>query len=357
MPGVVRKAPRMLLDKTGPLHIAPHYWLRAAPWLARFVAASRPAEVERISSALAALLRPTIEKHRRILQEIEALDLLRTNGQLVIYRDGKQLAQDDALWSLRRRHGHVIRVLERREMLELEPAVGAAYTVGVFLPNEAMVANPYRYCERLAQALAERGAAIRRDSVTALEAADGTVRGARGVQSRYQADAVVVCAGAWSMELLRPLGYRIPLESQRGYHITLRGTGIEIARPVVPADRKVFITSQEAGLRVGGTVEFAGLEAPPNPARAELLMDDLRAVFPQARLNGARSTWMGHRPCLPDSLPVIGESVRHGGLWFAFGHGHLGLTTAAVTGEALASAMRGEPPQLDLGPYSAQRFD
>ena len=357
LPGVVRKAPRMLIDKTGPLHIPPHYWLRAAPWLARFVAASRPARVERISSALAELLRPSIEKHRRIMQEIEAADLLRTNGQLVVYRDRKQLAQDETVWSLRRRHGHVIEVLERREMLELEAALGAAYTVGVFLPNEAMVANPYRYCERLAQALAERGAAIVRDAVAALEAVDGTIRRVRGLHSRYEADAVVVCAGAWSMELLRPLGYRIPLESQRGYHITLRDTGIEINRPVVPADRKVFITSQEAGLRVGGTVEFAGLEAPPNAARAELLVDDLRAVFPQAHLNGARSDWMGHRPCLPDSLPVIGESVRHRGLWFAFGHGHLGLTAAAITGEAVARGMLGEPPQLDLRPYSAERFD
>ncbi len=158
------------------------------------------------------------------------------------------------------------------------------------------------------------------------------------------------------MQLLRPLGYSMPLESQRGYHITLRDTGIEIRRPVVPADRKVFITSQEAGLRVGGTVEIAGLEAPPNAERAELLMEDLRAVFPQARTGGARSDWMGHRPCLPDSLPVIGESPRHRGLWMAFGHGHLGLTGAAVTGEAVARAMLGEAPGLDLRPYSADRF-
>ena len=356
LPGVVRNAPRMLLDKTGPLHIPAHYWLRAAPWLARFVAASRPAQVERIAGALAELLRPAIEKHRRILEEIEATDLLRSNGQLVVYRDRQQLAQDGAVWSLRRRHGHAIEVIERGEMLDLEPALGAAYSVGVFLPNEAMVANPHRYCERLAQALGERGAPIIRDSVAALEAVDGTVSGARGVQSRYEADAVVVCAGAWSMELLRPLGYRIPLESQRGYHITLQDTGIELHRPVVAADRKVFITSQEAGLRVGGTVELAGLEAPPNAARAELLMDDLRAVFPQARLSGARSNWMGHRPCLPDSLPVIGESERHRGLWFAFGHGHLGLTEAAVTGESVARGVLGEPRELDLRPYSAERF-
>ena len=144
-------------------------------------------------------------------------------------------------------------------------------------------------------------------------------------------------------------GYRIPLESQRGYHITLQDTGIDISRPVVPADRKVLITNQETGLRVGGTVEFAGLDAPPNKARAELLLKDLTAVFPQARLSGPRSDWMGHRPCLPDSLPVIGESPDHPGLWLAFGHGHLGLTGAAVTGDALAARLpsRSAAPRPD----------
>jgi D-amino-acid dehydrogenase len=129
---------------------------------------------------------------------------------------------------------------------------------------------------------------------------------------------------------------------------------------VVPADRKVFITPQESAqgsvLRVGGTVEFAGLQAPPNQARVDLLLEDLAAVFPQARLAGPRSDWMGHRPCLPDSLPVIGESPAHRGLWLAFGHGHLGLTGAAVTGDVLARAMHGEPPGLDLSPFSAARF-
>jgi D-amino-acid dehydrogenase len=180
--------------------------------------------------------------------------------------------------------------------------------------------------------------------------------GVRLSQRSLSADKIVVAAGAWSAKLLRPLGHRIPLESQRGYHITLKDTGVDIRRPVVPADRKVFITPQEAGLRVGGTVEFAGLEAPPNPARADLLLEDLSAVFPQARLAGPRSDWMGHRPCLPDSLPVIGESPAHRGLWLAFGHGHLGLTGAAVTGDVLARAMHGEPPGLDLAPFSVARF-
>jgi glycine/D-amino acid oxidase-like deaminating enzyme len=353
MPGVVKSAPRMLLDAASPLRVAPGYWLKAAPWLARFVAASRPSRVQEISNALAALLRPSIEHHARVLREIEAPELLRRDGQLVLYRNKEQLAKDNAVWELRRRHGYEVQVIDRAGILALEPAVGPAYSVGVYLPDQAMVANPYRYCEELARALAERGAEILRDEVRAIEI---DPVGLRLSDRRVAADKVVVAAGAWSAELLRPLGLRIPLESQRGYHVTLKGTGVDIRRPVVPAERKVFITPQESGLRVGGTVEFAGLEAPPNQARADLLLDDLTAVFPQARLAGARSDWMGHRPCLPDSLPVIGESPAHRGLWLAFGHGHLGLTGAAVTGDVLARAMHGEPPGLDLAPFSAARF-
>jgi len=356
MPGVVKSAPRMLLDRASPLRVAPGYWLKAAPWLARFVAASRPARVQEISNALAALLRPSIEHHARLLREIEAMDLLRRDGQLVVYRSMEHLAKDNAVWQLRRRHGYEVRVIDRAGIVALEPAVGPAYTVGVYLPDQAMVTNPYRYCDELARALAQRGADILRDEVRAIETGAEAGVGLRLSDKTLAADKVVVAAGVWSTELLRPLGHRIPLESQRGYHITLKETGVDISRPVVPADRKVFIAQQESGLRVGGTVEFAGLEAPPSQARADLLLEDLRAVFPQARLTGARSDWMGHRPCLPDSLPVIGESPAHRGLWLAFGHGHLGLTGAAVTGDVLARAMHGDSPGLDLAPYSAARF-
>lgn len=356
MPGNVRNGPKMLLDNTSPLHVAPRYWLQAAPWLLRFIAASRPSSVDRISAALAQLLRPAIDRHREILAEIGGLGLLRIDGQLFVYRNAQQRAKDDAAWALRRRAGYELRELDRAGIVALEPQVGPGYTVGVFAPDQGMVSNPLRHCEMLAQAFAARGGAIVRDRVLEIERRDGRAVAARGEAGRHAADAVVLCAGAWSTELLRPMGYRIPLESQRGYHITLPESDIRIGRPVIPADRKVFITPQETGLRVGGTVEFAGLEAPPNAHRTELLLGDLRAVFPQAKFGAARSDWMGHRPCLPDSMPVIGPSARAPGLWFAFGHGHLGLTGAAVTGDAVARAICGEPAAVDLQPFSAARF-
>ena len=356
MPGVIRSAPRMLLDKSGPLHIPLRYWLTAAPWLLRFVAASRAAEVERIAQALAAFLRPSIECHREMLRAIGAENLIRSDGQLFVYRNAKQLEKDRAVWDLRRRHGVQFEIVNRDGIENLEAAIGPAYTVGVFSPDGAMIANPHRHCQVIAKALIDAGATIVHDRVVAIEMTEGKAAGVRGEGGSRRADVVVVCAGAWSAELLRPLGYRVPLETQRGYHLTFENSGIEIRRPVVPADRKVFITPQESGLRVGGTVELAGLDAPPDAARAELLVKDLRAVFPQVRIDGPRTSWMGHRPCLPDSLPVLGECPNHPGLWLAFGHGHLGLTGSAVTGGILARRMFGEPLELDLRPFSIERF-
>ena len=136
----------------------------------------------------------------------------------------------------------------------------------------------------------------------------------------------------------------------------LPAAGISLQRPVVPADRKAFITPMEAGLRVAGTVEFGGLDAPPTPRRAELLLEDLRSVFPQASAEGLEGFWMGHRPCLPDSIPVVGPVKAWPGLWCAFGHGHLGLTGSAPTGAILARAMLGPKPNLDLAPYAVERF-
>lgn len=356
MPGLLRQVPRMLLDRTAPLHIPAGYWLRAAPWLARFVAAARPATVSRATAALDALLHLATEQHQALAREIGAPDLLRPHGQLFLYRNPAQLAKDEAAWAIRRAHGARVERLDRAGILALEPSVGAAYQVGMFLPDHSHCASPLGYVRALAEAFGREGGTILRDRISVLTVADGRISGARGEAAMHQADTVVLAAGAWSARLAAPLGYRIPLETQRGYHVDLAQSGISLTRPVIPADRKVFITPMEGVLRVAGTVEFGGLDRAPDAARARLLYDDLAAVFPDARVAKADDFWMGHRPCLPDSVPVIGPAQRVPGLWFAFGHGHLGLTGSAPTAELLAPAILGQPTNQDLAPYAAERF-
>ncbi|WP_198369291.1 NAD(P)/FAD-dependent oxidoreductase [Roseomonas rosulenta] len=355
MPGVLRQVPRMLTDPAGALHIPMRYWLQAMPWLLRFVASARREKVEAAAVALAALLYGAPERHREILEEEDALDLIRAQGQMYLYRDDAQMAKDAGSLDLRRRHGLRMEVLDRAGLVALEPEVSPAYTRAVFLPDHGSCVNPARLAEVVANGVRRMGGEIREAEVRAITTEGRRVTGVVTDAGDVAADRVVLAAGAWSARLLAPLGIKVPLETQRGYHVMLPEAGVRVGRVLSPADRKVFISPMEEGLRVAGSVEFAGLDAPPNEARAQLLLGDLRAVFPQARIESA-TTWMGHRPCLPDSLPVMGPVKAWDGLWCAFGHGHLGLTGSAPTGALVACAMAGERPNFDFTPFAVERF-
>jgi glycine/D-amino acid oxidase-like deaminating enzyme len=357
MPGVLKQVPGMLLDPAGALHIPPGYALRAAPWLMRFVASARPARVAAIAGALSGLLGNAMEEHRQILAEEGALDLIRETGQLYLYRDRAQYAKDAGGWALRQQHGMRIDFLDSGDAIrEVEPAMQGDYALGLLIPEQGSSVNPQRQAQVVACGVERLGGTIRREAVQALLTKDGRVTGVATAAGPIAADQVVLAAGAWSARLLAPLGLRVPLETQRGYHVMLPNARITLQRPVVPADRKAFISPMEDGLRVAGTVEFGGLAAPPTPRRGALLLEDLRKAFPQARTEGAAGHWMGHRPCLPDSLPVLGPVKSWPGLWCAFGHGHLGLTGSASTGALLARAMLGPAPNLDLAPFAVERF-
>jgi glycine/D-amino acid oxidase-like deaminating enzyme len=355
MPGVMRDALRMLLDPAAPLRIPLRYLPQAAPWLWRFVRAARPDEVQRIARVLSTLLANSMEQHVEMLREVGAPEIIRQTGQLYLYPDEKWLRKDALSWTLRRDHGLRVERLGRGDILALEPEVGPDYAVGLFTPDQGMSISPYRQLTAIASDFARRGGRIVRDRVVAIEVDSDRVQAARGENATYPANHVVVCAGAWSAQLLAGLGYAIPLESQRGYHVTIAAPGIGVTRTVVAADRKVFLTPMEGGLRIAGTVEFGGLERAPNRKRAEFLVRDLARVFPRAEIPADWSFWMGHRPCLPDSLPVMGPS-RHRGLWLNFGHGHLGLTMSATSGDILARTICGEPSNIDLAPFAFERF-
>ncbi|MBS7812872.1 FAD-dependent oxidoreductase [Roseococcus sp. XZZS9] len=356
MPGVLRDVPKMLFDPKGALHIPARYWPTAFPWLWRFVLAARPERVQEIAQALAVLLHGAEDRHLEILETEGAADLISHQGQLYLYRDRAHAAKDDAAWALRRAHGLEMRVLDRGEVLELEPEVSEAYGTGIFLPGQGHSVNPLRQAQVVARGVERLGGTIRRGTVTALRTENHRVTGAMIDGAPFEADHTVLAAGAWSAALLAPLGIKVPLESQRGYHVMLPNPGVMPRRPIIPADRKVFITPMEEGLRVAGSVEFGGTEMPPTPERSALLLEDLAKVYPQADTREQRPHWMGHRPCLPDSLPVLGPVKAWPGLCCAFGHGHLGLTGSAPTGALLAAALLGPASNTDLTPFGVERF-
>ena len=335
MPGVLASVPKMLLDDESPLFLPLAYLPRALPWLIKFVASATPARVEAAAKKLHGFHRGAVEKHVALATEVGVPELILRRGHLHLYPDEAALAKDAGGWRMREEYGYKFEHLDRDGLLALEPKVGPRYRIGRFLADHATILNPLRYVQAIVRAFAANGGSVQRCDVPSLvRQADGRWRvGAAGLF-----DAVVVAAGAWSTRLLEPLGVRVSLESQRGYHVQFPGASQTVSRTVILADRKIFVTPMEEGLRVGGTVEIGGLDRPPDLRRAAVLERIVRETI--AGLEGIQpTTWMGHRPCMPDSVPVVGPAEGRPGLWLALGHGHLGMTDSVTTSERIADAL------------------
>lgn len=355
MPGVLKQAVNMMLDPTGPLYVPASYLLQVAPWMARFVASASVDRVAQIAKALHSLIGDAVEHHKYLAARVGCSDLIVDTGQLHLYPDEKALKKDDGGWALKRHHGvNPIRV-GRTDILQLEPSISSTYQMGYYVEDQPWIKNPQLHSTRIADYLRHRGVSFIHDEAVSLvrDPVGWQIKGKRG---NYTTGNVVLSAGAWSARLLNPLGVRVPLEAQRGYHLRFPGAEGLIQRVVVLADRKVFMTPMEGALQAAGTVEFGGLERPPSNQRALLLAVHAKSALADLEI-GEPVQWMGHRPCLPDSMPVLGELAQYAGLWCAFGHGHLGLTGAAGTGRLLAQAMSGSAnAKSALAPFAASRF-
>jgi D-amino-acid dehydrogenase len=350
-----KKVPAWMLDPTGPLHIPLRYSLRLAPWLWQFQRASSRARVNRISDALHALLTVTLDKWRPLAARAGVPELIVQNGYAFAYESAAAFEGDALGREIRRAHGVAIEVLKGPDVVAFEPALSTAVTHLVVLPEQGHCPNPLRLSRALAARLREDGARFVTGTANGFETVDGRVRRVQTDGGPIDADVVVIAAGAHSRPLCAQLGSDVPLETERGYHAMLASAGIAPRMPVASGEGKYFVTPMEEGLRIAGTVELAGLGAPPDYRRADALVDKAKRLLPALSASNVER-WMGHRPSLPDSLPVIGRSQRAANAFLAFGHGHVGLTAAAPTGEIVADLVAGRTPFMDVSPFSAARF-
>jgi D-amino-acid dehydrogenase len=355
MPGVLKQVPKWLTDPSAPLVLRWSYLPWALPWLTRFLRASSKKQVERSASALSALLRPVFENYAPLLEEANAADLIRRQGQLYVYETEAAYRGDAFGWELRRRHGARIEVLSADELRQHEPALAPFFTKGVLLPEHGYCLDPFGLVQALADSVRRKGGTILGQKVLDVEMDADRPRALVTAAGRHQVDAVVVAAGAWSHQLARMFGHKVPLETQRGYHAMLRDPSVSPRTSIMWAEKKFLATPMRMGLRFAGTVELAGLHAPPDYRRAATLMESGKRMFP-GLTGGEVSRWMGHRPCLPDSVPVIGPSTKVRNVYFAFGHGHLGLSCASTTGRLVAELVMGAKPCIDPEPYRIDRF-
>lgn len=359
MPGVLAKVPHWLLDPTGPLSIRLRYLPRLLPWLYRFVRAGRPELVRAQARALRGLLAPSVDMYRALAASVGAEHLIHRSGLLMVYRSEASFAADAGANRLRADNGVVIEELTRDELRQIEPTLSPAYARARLISENGYCKNPLRLCQSLAAALVANGGEIRRERADGFAFADGRVDAVLTSTGRVAAAAVVVAAGAHSKPLAARLGERVPLDTERGYHAMIKDPDVAPRLPVMDVDGKFVATPMEQGLRMAGTVEFAGLDAPPNWRRARVLLQQGQAMFPRlARDIGEDriAVWMGFRPSMPDSLPVIGPARRFPNAFFAFGHGHIGLVGAPMTGRTVADMIAGRAPAIDVAPFSASRF-
>lgn len=348
------EVPGMLLDPLGPLCIRWRYLPRLLPWLLRFVACARPAKLAASAAALAALQQHTLAAYKTLIDQAGAHDVMRSNGLLHPYESEQKYAAGAAERELRRQHGVTMQELSGAEAREIAPALTPSIKRATLFPDCTHTVNPLRLVQVLAQELARRGGRVRRALVTAVDANENGVT-VHTDREPYGGETVVVALGAWSSKIAADLGSPVPLDTERGYHVVIPRPGIELHLPTLFPEYKFAATSMEMGLRLAGTVEFAGLDAPPNYKRARVLLRHGQRLFPGLSTDDY-SEWMGFRPTLPDSLPVISRSPRYANVYYAFGHHHLGLTLAPITGRLIADMVAHRETTIDVAPYRIDRF-
>ncbi len=354
-PGVLRQVPGWLLDPMGPLALRWRHLPFAVPWLLRFLRAGKAPAVERQAAALARLLSPVYECLAPLLQDADAEDLVRRDGSLIVYRTQAGWDAGQRGWALRRRNGIEWEELDSKALRKLDPALAPGLCRGVLLPGNFHTTDPHALLSRLLATFLRRGGRVVAAAAKGFALDDGHLRAVQTDAGPIAANAAVVAAGVHSRGLARGLGDRLPLESERGYHLMLRAPAVMPRYPTLSAEGRFVVTPMAAGLRLTGTVELAGLQARPDWRRAHGLLPLARALYPGLPEDGG-TPWMGHRPSMPDSLPVIGRSRASPDVVYAFGHGHLGLTGAPSTGRLVAELLAGRPPFIDPAPFAPTRF-
>ena len=348
-------APSMLLDPRSPLSIQWSYLPRFLPWALRFLSACRPGRVRATVRALASILAHAEEGFLPLARRAGIEPLLGPAGALYVYESEESWRRDRANRERRRAHGVATRDLDPSEVYELEPALAHVVHRGSYLEDVFYLRNPHRVVDGLARAFVQWGGRLRQGEVRTIGSGVPGLLEVVTAGERILADRVVVASGAWSTRLLGRLADDIPLDTERGYHVVFPEAASLLNRPVAPIDGGFFMTPMEGGLRAAGTVEFAGLDAPPRPARVDALTAAARRLLPD--LGEPAESWLGFRPTLPDSLPAIGPLPSDPRILCAFGHQHLGMTLGGITGKLIAELVDGTgPPSVALAPFAPDRF-
>ena len=353
-PSILASVPGWLLDPLGPLTMRARDMPALAPWLARFVYSARPGQVARATAALGFIMKTALVDHQELARRAGLPVYMRRNGSIYLYDTEAAYRSALSEWKERAHYGvdyQEVTVAEARAMV---PALKGGFDRALVTPDQWSVTSPLEILLALRKAVSARGKFVTA-TVEAVRT-DGdrvAVIAADGVATAF--DRVLIAGGVWSRDLVRKLGLRVLLEAERGYNTTFPDPGFTIPMAVFFSAHGFVASPLNEGLRIGGAVELASVDAPPNYARAKAMRAKARRYFPDLPETGG-TEWMGARPATPDSLAVIGPHPQDPRIVFAFGHGHLGLTLSAATARHVASLIAGRPRERGLEAFGIERF-
>jgi glycine/D-amino acid oxidase-like deaminating enzyme len=355
-PGLIRKAPLLLFNPNFPLFVRWRYLPKLMPWLVRYLKHANATDAARIAKGLAPLTRDTYAQHKALAGGTAAERWLQSSGYFFAYDSRAAFEADGFGWGLRREAGFTWEEFEGERLRELDPSLGPKVGFGILLQDHGFVLSPGGYIAALREVAASLGAVAEPAEARGFRLApDGSVQAVLTTNGEIEADAAVIATGAWSKMLTAQLGLDVPLETERGYHVMFYGPSVKPRQPTMVASGKFVATPMADGVRCAGVVEFGGLNLPAHKPPIELILRQVKDAFPALTFTHY-DEWLGHRPAPSDSLPLIGEVPRHRGIFLAFGHHHIGLTTGAKTGRLLAALVNGEQSEIDMTPYTPARF-
>lgn len=352
-PGIATTGLKMLLDRNGPLKIAPTHLLKLLPWLTAFIRTGKGRAFEDATRAISSLCAGSVDATERLFAEAGIASMFRRVPALYVYDSMRSLEASREDWAAKAKAGHSSEEVTRTRLRDLEPHLADRFAAGVLSYDWAEVTEPYDVVFGLFKAAQARGVAFQKTEVQSVSCSEtGTSVVADGKVYRF--DRMIIAAGVWSAKLADQLGDRLPVEAEGGYNITYSEPGIVVSHPIVFSDHGIVSTNLRTGLRIGGWAEYAGLNAPARAGYFDRMATISQSMFPE--LNSANGTrWAGRRPSTPDSVPVISVSIRNPNVYYATGHGHYGLSWAARTAEILLDLLEGGA--TEAAPFSIRRFN
>ena len=352
-PDVLVDVPSMLLSTNGPLALKWNYVPKMIPWFLKFIKNCSNKNMMHTAKYMHQILDLALPAYDELFKEIDISDLVENKG-IIYFWTNKDLKSRELEINIRKKLGVEQQLLKPDEIHDLEPNIKKIYHGGVYYPSARHARNPRKILLKLLDLFLKRGGKFEKQNIETINFSPDNKPIIKTNSNSYTFDKAVIACGAFSKKLTDQVYEKIPLDTERGYHVHFKGYDHLLSRPVIFLNRGFGITPMEQGLRVVGTVEFGGLDNPISKKRILNLVNNAKYLFP--KLHKHHDEWLGFRPSLPDFLPVIGPSKNYKNLFYAFGHHHLGWTLGAITGKIITGMLAEENTNLDLTPYSSLRF-